>query len=88
MIGLNAQNESHDVEVVDEEDAEHGVEAEDVVGEAEADDAADERDVVALAGGGCEDSMDLLMEEMACVGVQQEGPVVRTCGPYRHNAAL
>ena len=85
MIGLNAQNESHDVEEVDEVDAEHGVGAGDVVDEAEADDAAGGRGEVALAGGGCGDSMGLVVEGMACDGVQQEGLVVQTCGPYRHN---
>ena len=84
MIGLNAQGESHGVEVVDGEGAGHGVEAGDVVGEAEADGAAGGRDEVAPAGGGCGDSKDPIMEETACVG---EGLVVQTCGPYHHNAA-
>lgn len=87
MIGLNAQSESHDEEVEDEEGVEHGEVAEGVVGEVGAG-AAGGQDEVALAGGGRGNSMDPLTEEMACVGVQQEGLVVQTCGPYRHNAVL
>ena len=80
---MSAQGESHGAEVVDGEGAEHGVEAGGVVGEAEADGAAGGRGEVVPAGGGYGDSMDPIMEEMACVG---EGLVVQTCGPYRHNA--